>query len=79
MERLMEEGMAGKKKDGNTTKKPREMLLVQSKVKEYIRGHDMMCSSDLVDALNEKVAALLDEAVTRSKENGRKTARAHDI
>ena len=71
--------MAGKKKEGNTTKKPREMLLVQSKVKEYIRGHDMMCSSDLVDALNEKVAGILDEAVTRAGSNGRKTARAHDI
>jgi hypothetical protein len=79
MERLMEEGMAGKKKDANTAKKPREMLLVQSKVKEYIRSHDMMCSSDLVDALNERVAGILDDAVTRAGSNGRKTARAHDI
>ena len=79
MERLMEEGMAGKKKDANTAKKPREMLLVQSKVKEYIRSHDMMCSSDLVDALNERVAGILDDAVTGAGSNGRKTARAHDI
>jgi hypothetical protein len=79
MERQMEEGMAGKKKEANAGKKPREMLLVQSKVKEYIRSHDMMCSSDLVDALNESVAALLDAAVTRAGSNGRKTARAHDI
>lgn len=61
------------------SKKPAEMLLVQSKVKEYVRGHDMMCSSDLVEALNHKVAAILDEAVGRASNNGRKTARAHDI
>lgn len=70
------DGMA-KKKSG--AKKPAEMLLVQSKVKEYVRGHDMMCSSDLVEALNQKVAGLLDEAVGRASNNGRKTARAHDI
>ncbi len=69
--------MAGKKKAGG--KKPKEMLLVQSKVKEYVRSHDMMCSSDLVEALNEYVAWLLDKAVERAGANGRKTARASDV
>lgn len=68
--------MAGKKKG---SKKPKEMLLVQSKVKEYVRSQDMMCSSDLIDALNDQVAALLDAAVQRATSNGRKTARASDV
>lgn len=70
--------MAGKKKAAGS-KKPREMLLVQSKVKEYVRSKEMMCSSDLVDALNEHVAWLLDKAVERAESNGRKTARASDV
>ncbi|MEL6187107.1 MAG: hypothetical protein AAFU79_20975 [Myxococcota bacterium] len=60
-------------------KKPMEMLLVQSKVKEYVRGADMMCSSDLIEALNEEIGRLLDRAVQRAQENGRKTARASDV
>lgn len=68
--------MATKK---NTKKKPLEMLLVQSKVKEYVRGSDMMCSSDLIEALNEEVGRLLDRSVQRAQENGRKTARASDV
>ena len=59
--------------------KPKEMFLIQSKVKDYIRGRDMMCSSDLVDALNEQVASLLDRAVERANANNRKTARAADV
>lgn len=61
------------------TKKPKEMLLVQSKVKDYVRSQDMMCSSDLIDALNEQVGGLLDKAVARATANGRKTARAGDV
>lgn len=66
------------------TKKPgkkeeRELLLVQSKVKDYIRSKDLMCSSDLIDALNDEVYALLDKASVRTTENGRKTARGSDI
>jgi histone H3/H4 len=60
-------------------KKPVEMLLVQSKVKEYVREHEMMCSSDLIEALNEEVGRLLDRSVQRAQDNGRKTARASDV
>lgn len=60
-------------------KKEREMLLVQSKVKDYIRGNNMMCASDLLDALNNNVCGLLDRAVQRAGSNGRKTARAADV
>ena len=60
-------------------KKVTEMLLVQSKVKEHIREKGMMCSSDLIQALNDHVGWLLDKAAERADANGRKTARASDI
>ncbi|MBK8013857.1 MAG: hypothetical protein IPK13_21215 [Deltaproteobacteria bacterium] len=60
-------------------KKQGEMLLVQSKVREYIRESDMMCSSDLVEQLNAQVLVMLDRAVQRARDNNRKTARACDI
>lgn len=60
-------------------KKAREMMLVQSKVKEYVRGSEMMCSGELIEALNEVVGDLLDRAVARADNNGRKTVKAQDI
>ena len=66
-------------KKTTTKKKPLDMLLVQSKVKDYVRGQEMMCSSDLIEALNEEIGRLLDRAVQRAQDNGRKTARASDV
>ncbi len=60
-------------------KKTREMMLVQSKVKEYVRGSEMMCSSELIEELNDVVGDLLDKAVKRAGDNGRKTVKAQDI
>lgn len=72
--------MANKKKAAVVAaKKPKEMLLVQSKVKEYIRAQDKQCASDLIEALNDRVAQILDEAVKRAAENGRKPARSYDV
>jgi histone H3/H4 len=68
--------MAGKKK---SPKKAKEMLLVQSKVKEFIRGHEMMCATDLLESLNDYVCEVLERAVGRAQANGRKTARGYDI
>lgn len=69
--------MAGKKK--GSKKAPKQMLIVQSKVKEYIKGHEMMCSSELLDAINEHIHDALDRAVERAQANNRKTARPQDI
>lgn len=66
--------MAQKKK-----KEPRELLLVQSKVKDYVRKKDMMCAGDLIEALNESVYASLDAAIRRAEANKRKTARGDDV
>lgn len=66
-------------KKTTSKKEPRELLLVQSKVKDYIRSKDLMCASDLIESLNEEVYALLDKAAHRTTENGRKTARGGDV
>lgn len=56
-----------------------EALVVASKVRAYLKSKDAMMSGELLEALNKKVAALLDEAVTRCKGNKRSTVKPQDI
>jgi hypothetical protein len=56
-----------------------ESLIVQSKVKEAVKGLDLRMDSSLPDALNEKIAAMLAEAAKRAKDNGRGTLRPYDL
>lgn len=56
-----------------------ESLVVQSKVKEAVKGLELRMDSNLPDALNEKIAAMLAEAGKRAKENGRGTLRPYDL
>jgi hypothetical protein len=56
-----------------------DSLVVQSKVKEAVKGLDLRMDSGLPDALNEKIAAVLKEAAARAKENGRGTLRPYDL
>ena len=57
----------------------KEVLDVASKVKAYIRSKNMMTSSDAVATLSDKVYAILDEAVARTKANRRSTVRPQDL
>jgi histone H3/H4 len=59
--------------------KSREMLCVGSKVKEYVRSKNMMCSAEVLEALNCCMHACLDRAVCRADANGRKTVQARDL
>ena len=68
--------MAVKKK---AAKKAKEMLCVGSKVKEHIRSKNMMCSSEVLAALNEAVYDVLDKAIARAEGNARKTVQARDL
>lgn len=63
-------------------KKTKEMLLVGSKTKEALKGSGKTTfnvSSDALEALNEKVYALVEEAQKRCEANGRKTIRPYDM
>ncbi|MHC4599215.1 MAG: hypothetical protein ACYS47_09440 [Planctomycetota bacterium] len=65
-----------KKKKG---KKGKEVLVVASKVKGYIKSKKFMSSAEIIEALSGKVYALLDDAMARTKGNKRSTVRARDL
>jgi hypothetical protein len=54
-------------------------LVVQSKVKEAIKGLDMRMSGDLPDALDAKVKELLAAAAERAKAHGKGTIKPFDL
>lgn len=69
-----------KKKAKAKPKSPVPMLVVQSKIREYLKGKgDYNIGSDLFDAVSGRVAEFLDDAARRAKNNGRKTIQARDV
>lgn len=76
--------MAKKKTTKKATKKAapkkgKEMLLVGSKSKDALKGGKFNVSSDTLDALNNHVYWLIEQAQKRCAANGRKTIRPYDI
>jgi histone H3/H4 len=57
----------------------KEMLIVGTKVKNYIRTKGVMSSADVLEALNGAIYELLDRAVARAQANGRKTVQGRDV
>ncbi len=60
-------------------KKGQEILVVASKVREYIKSKGCLTSGELVSALSSKVYCCLDSAIERAKANNRKTVSAKDV
>jgi len=59
---------------------PRDVLVVVSKLKLYIRGRaGMNCSDGVVDVLSDRLRALCDEAIERARAAGRKTVLDRDF
>lgn len=52
-------------------------LIVKAAVKNRLTDRNV--SSDFYDALDDEVAALLDEAARRARENDRKTVQPRDL
>ena len=72
--------MAKKKKAAKASKGgSREILVVASKVKGYVKGKKMNTSADAIAAISDRVYCLLDEATQRTKANGRKTVKPQDV
>ena len=69
------------KKKGKTTKskKSKDVLVVASKVKAYVRDRGMNTSGEAISCLSEKVYGILDEAAARTSANGRKTLKPQDV
>ena len=57
----------------------REMLVVGSKVKGHLKSKGMKTAGDTLAAVSEKVYAMLDDAVARTKANKRATVRPQDL
>jgi len=73
--------MAKKKAAKKPAKKAssKEMLVVASKVKAYIRSKGCMCSSDAVAAVSDCVYCCLDKAIARTQANRRSTVKPQDL
>lgn len=74
--------MAKKKaapKKGGGSKAGREVLVVASKVKAYMKSKNLNTSGDAIQAISDKVYGMLDDAASRTGNNGRKTLKPHDI
>ena len=71
--------MAKKKAKKKAAKKSKEVLVVASKVKAYVKSQKMMTSSDAIGALSDKVYAMLDDAIARTKANRRSTVKPQDL
>jgi len=72
--------MAKKKKAKAKAKaSKKEVLVVASKVKNYIRSKDAMCSADAIQALSDSLYCRLDCAIERAKANRRTTVKPQDI
>lgn len=54
------------------------VLVVQSKVKDYIKGKGCQTSATFIDALSKKVQQLCTEACDRAKANNRATVKDRD-
>jgi histone H3/H4 len=59
----------------------RDMLLVQSKVRELIRTKDATArvSEEFLNALNDEIYTLVDKSLQRCNENKRKTLSKADV
>jgi hypothetical protein len=69
--------MAKKKAAAKSSKK--EMLVVASKVKAFVKSKGMMTASDSLPALNDKIYCILSTALERTAANRRSTLKPQDL
>ena len=60
-----------------STKK--EVLVVVSKLKNYIKSKDMNTSQKFIEVLSDKVRDLCDEAINNAQKDNRKTVMDRDF
>lgn len=58
---------------------PGEVLVIVSKMKAYVASKGMNSSGDLAEAVSDEVRKILDRAMERCKEHGKKTVGPRDI
>lgn len=71
---------AAKKSSGSSSSSRKEMLVVGSKTKEALKaGGKFNVSSDALEAINNYLYWVVDQAQKKAAANGRKTIRPYDI
>jgi histone H3/H4 len=66
--------------NNNAGGESQEVLIVASKLKNYIRSKSgMNTSATVIDALSSKVRQLCDQAIENAKQDGRKTVMDRDF
>lgn len=68
---------AKKKASAKASKK--EVLVVASKVKAFVRSKGCMCSADAIQAVSDCVYCCLEKAITRCQANRRSTVKPQDL
>jgi len=68
-----------KKKAAKRSAKKKDVLVVASKVKHYIRSKGMMCSADAIQAMSDMIHCCLDRAMERASANRRSTVKPQDL
>jgi histone H3/H4 len=68
----------GETNEGAEKKDP-GLLIVQSKVREIIRGKEKRVSDEFISALSQHVASAIERAIARCTANGRSTLRPEDL
>ncbi|MCZ6795324.1 MAG: hypothetical protein O7J95_17095 [Planctomycetota bacterium] len=71
--------MAKKKSKKKGKQSSRDVLVVGSKVKAYVKSKGAMSSGQLASALSEEVYELLDRAIQRAQGNKRSTVQPKDL
>ena len=73
--------MVKKKSKKKAAKKvsKKEVLVVASKVKAYIKSKGCMCSAETIQAMSDCVYCCLDHAIERTKANRRSTVKPQDL
>ena len=66
-----------KKAAGKSSKK--DVLVVASKIKAYVRSKGFMCSADAILTMSDCVYGCLGKAMTRTEANRRSTVKPQDI
>jgi hypothetical protein len=57
-----------------------EVLVVASKIKNYIKTHgDMKTSAGVLDSLSDRLRAMCDQAIESARSDGRKTVLDRDF
>ena len=62
-----------------TKRNPGEVLVVMSKVREYLASKGMRSGGDVAEGLSETVRHHLDKAIERAKAHNKQTVGARDL